>query len=406
MTEGNEIEAGAVSDYPFEVRSPLEPAEELEQLRSGCPVAHVRLPSGDQATLLTRYQDVRAMLADPRFNRYLTANDAARVSKTGGPFGRQGLSATDIRVGEGHLRWRRLVLRALTAARSDDMRPWIKGWANSLVDDLVAGPAPADLASVMAFPMTIGVICRLLGVPYEERETFTNLADTRLSHTNSPEVIEKAQQDFTDYFTALVADKRVNPGNDLISDLLHQDDEGEGRLTEAEIIQTGMEVFIAGYHTTAVMITKMTAILLSERSRWEALLADRSLIRTAVEEVLRYDLPRFGIPRYVSEEAEIDGSVLPAGETVICSLASAHRDGEAFEEPDEMDLRRAPNPHLAFGAGPYACVGQSLARVELHTVLDTLLDRIPTLDLAVHPTELKRRENRIIGGLQDLPVKW
>ncbi|MFJ4659036.1 cytochrome P450 [Nocardia sp. NPDC088792] len=407
-TETNTQDASETLDYPFEVATPLTPAAELAELRSGCPVAEVRLPSGDKATLLTRYDDVRAMLSDPRFNRFLTADNAARISKhkSGGSFGEQGLGATEIRFGEGHVRWRRLVLRALTAKRSNDMRPWIENLANKLADDMLALGKPADFATVFAFPLTIGVICNLLGVPYEEREIFSHFADVQLSQTNSQEVIDAARKSYIDYFTQYVDNKIVDPGDDLISDLLHQEDRGDGQLSRAEVIQTGMGVLIAGYHTTAVMITKMVAILLADRSRWETLLVDRSLIRTAVEEVLRFDLPRFGIPRYIGEDADVGNATFIDGQTVICSLASAHRDAEAFDSPDELDLHRAPNPHLAFGAGPYACVGQSLARVELQTVLGVLLDRLPTLDLAVPPEQLERREDRVIGGLRELPVKW
>src|SRR5699024_8171731 len=145
-----------------------------------------------------------------------------------------------------------------------------------------------------------------------------------------------------------------------------------------------------GHETTANMIGKMVAMLLADRSRWEALLADRGLVRTAVEEVLRFDANAgFGLPRFVPEEAEVNGHQLPAGTTLVCSMAAANRDDAAFAGADDMDLGRSPNPHLAFGTGAHSCLGQALARTELQAVLEVLLRRLPDLDLAVPAERLE-----------------
>lgn len=152
----------------------------------------------------------------------------------------------------------------------------------------------------------------------------------------------------------------------------------------------------------------MTAHLLSDRRRWERLLADRALIRTAVEEVLRFD-PNgggFGMLRYVHEDTELSGGVVPSGTTVVCSMAAANRDESAWEAADDMDLSRSPNPHLAFGAGPHSCLGQPLARTELQAVLAVLLRRLPTLALAVDAEELRRHEGLLTTPLRELPVTW
>jgi cytochrome P450 len=123
--------------------------------------------------------------------------------------------------------------------------------------------------------------------------------------------------------------------------------------------------------------------------------------------VLRFDAnPGFGMPRYLGEDVDIAGISLPAGTTVVCSMAAANRDETAFERADEMDLGRTPNPHLAFGAGAYSCLGQSLARTELQTVLEVLLRRLPSLRLAVAPDQLRRVEGLIVGRLQEVPVRW
>jgi cytochrome P450 len=135
--------------------------------------------------------------------------------------------------------------------------------------------------------------------------------------------------------------------------------------------------------------------------------ADRKLVRSAVEEVLRYDANLgFGMPRYISEDVEVGDTVVPRGTTVLCDMAAANRDEKAFGKAAEMDLTRSPNPHLAFGAGAHSCLGQPLARTELQAVLDVLLRKLPTLDLAAPADELRRVEGLVVGGLREVPVKW
>jgi cytochrome P450 len=151
----------------------------------------------------------------------------------------------------------------------------------------------------------------------------------------------------------------------------------------------------------------MMGMLLADRQRWEQLLADRSLVRSAVEEALRFDAnPGIGMPRYIGEDVEVGGTVLPRGTTVMCSMAAANRDETAFDGADRMDLTRSPNPHLSFGAGSHSCLGQALARTELQAVLEVLLRRLPSLELALPADELRRVEGLAVGGLRELPVKW
>jgi cytochrome P450 len=155
------------------------------------------------------------------------------------------------------------------------------------------------------------------------------------------------------------------------------------------------------------MIGKMVAMLLADRSRWESLLADRTQIRTTVEESLRMDANSgFGIPRFVTEDVELSGVTVKAGSTVVNSMAAANRDPDAFPNPEQFDLSRSGNSHLAFGAGAHSCLGQALARTELQVTLDVLLDKLPSLDLAVPVSALRRRTGLVVGGLTALPVTW
>ncbi|MEU7863038.1 cytochrome P450 [Nonomuraea sp. NPDC049141] len=395
-------------DYPFRNPTALEPPEEWANLREGCPVAPIRLASGDEALLLTRYDDVKQVLSDPRFTRHLDAANAARTTTnaSGGPFAqrRSGMAAS---VGEGHQRWRRLVGRAFTAKRVAAMAPRMAAMSEQLIDAMVAQGPPADLVSGLGFPLPVWVICDLLGVPNEDRFRFAYWSDTLMNLSKyEQKEIDAAQAEFNEYFAAHIAAKQAQPGDDLISDLLALVKEDD-LMTEAVVLGTGQSLLVAGHETTANMIGKMVAMLLADRRQWERLLADPSLVRSAVEETLRFDAnPGFGMPRYITEEIEVGGTTLPPGTTVVCSMASANRDGQAFEDAGDMDVSRSPNAHLSFGAGPYSCVGQALARTELQTVLSVLLRRLPSLELAVPARELARREGLLVGGLQQVPIRW
>ncbi|MEV5536794.1 cytochrome P450 [Saccharopolyspora shandongensis] len=402
-------EGEQVLDYPIPSAAALEPPAEWARLRQGCPVARVSLPSGDEASLLTRYDDVKRVLSDPRFTRQLSAEGAARISanESGGVFN-SSMADSLPQTGEEHQRWRRMVAKWFTARRMTALRPEIEAMADRLIDDMVTRGAPADLKADLGFPLPVWVICNMLGVPDSDRDKFAYWSDTLLNLTRyRQEEIDAAQTEFVAYMAAHVAAKRAEPGEDLLSELIAATDaEGRG-LTDGQLVGTGQGLLVAGHETTANMIGKMVAMLLADRTRWERLLADRSLVRTAVEEALRFDAnPGFGMPRYIGEDAEVADIQLSAGTTVVCSMAAANRDATAFDGADEMDLGRSPNPHLAFGAGAHSCLGQALARTELQAVLDVLLRRLPTLELAVAPEDLNRVEGLAVGGLRELPVRW
>lgn len=393
-----------VLEYPLRAHAPLEPPAEWAKLRQGCPVAHVRLPSGDQAVLLTRYADVRQVLADPRFTRQLGKDGAAKLSEDGGSVFETEEAAS---LTEGHERWRRLLHKSFTAKRVSAMQPRIEAMADQLIDDMVRQGAPADLVSGLAFPLPVWVICELLGIPDIDRDKLAFWSNAMLNMTQfTREQMQQAQAEFAEYMTAHIAAKRAAPGEDLLSELVAAVDEGHP-LTERELMMIGQGILVAGHETTSNTIAKMMAMLLSERSRWEQLVADPSLVRTAVEEALRFDANAgFGLPRFITEEIEVSGQKLPGGTTVVCNMAAANRDEQAYERADTMDLTRSPNPHLTFGVGPHSCVGQALARTELQTTLNVLLRRLPTLELAVPTEQLARREGLLIGGLERVPVRW
>ncbi|WP_304453093.1 cytochrome P450 [Nocardiopsis sp. YSL2] len=395
-----------VLDFPLRSEEALEPPAEWDNLRRTCPVATVRFPTGDEAKLVTRYADVKQILSDPRFTRRLDAEDAARLSTEGSVFNSE-MSSMVPDSGEGHLRWRRLVGKWFTAKRMSALRPSMEAIAEELIDAMVEGGRPADLKAGLGFPLPVYVICDILGVPAEDRDRFSHWSDALLNLTRySQRENAEAMGAFIQYMSAHIAAKRAQPGEDLLSELIKETGT-DGGLTDRELLGTGIGLLVAGHETTANMIGKMVSMLLADRTRWEALLADPSLVRTAVEESLRFDANAgVGLPRYLPEDGEASGEVLPGGTTVMCSMAAANRDETVFEGAGEMDLTRSPNPHLAFGAGAHSCLGQALARTELQVVLTVLLRRLPALELAVPPEELERVDGLVVGGLREVPVRW
>ncbi|WP_326609201.1 cytochrome P450 [Streptomyces scopuliridis] len=393
--------------YPLSAKGALEPPAEWAELRERCPVARVRLPSGDEASLLTRYDDVKMVLSDPRCTRRLDAEDAARISESesGGVFNAPMATAL---YSAGQQRWRMMLTKWFTAKRVNALKPGIVAMTDRLVDEMIESGHPADIKARVGFPLPVRVICDLLGVPDTDRDRFVRWSDVMLNLTRYGQTeIDAAEAEFGAYLTAHLDMKRADPGEDLLSSLLTATDADGAGLTDIQLVATGQALLVAGHETTANMIGKMLAMLLSERRRWERLVADPSLVRTAVEEALRFDAnPGFGMPRYVEQNIEVAETLLPRGTTVMCSMAAANRDENTFAGADEMTLDRSPNPHLAFGSGPHSCLGQSLARTELQTVLEVLLRRLPTLELAVPAEELRRVEGLVVGGLRELPVRW
>ncbi|MFE6742839.1 cytochrome P450 [Streptomyces tubercidicus] len=400
-----------ILQYPLAYETALEPAAEWAELRGTCPVATIAVPDGSQAKLLTRYDDVREMLADPRFTRQDIIGVIGNAQEGATTSAAADTSEPLVSVpkhGEDHLRWRRMVGKWFTAKRMAALRPQMTAIADQLLDEMTGRGSSGDLKAHFAFPLPVYVICDMLGVPAEDRDHFSYWSDNFLNLTRySAQERQTAVGELLAYMSGHIAAKRAEPTDDLLSTLI-EESSGEGEaLTDAELLGTGISVLVAGHETTANMIGKMVAMLLADRTRWERLLENPSLVRSTVEEALRFDANGgFGLRRLLTEDVEIGGEVLPNGTTVVCSMAAANRDETAFENAAEMDLARTPNPHLAFGAGPHSCLGQALARTELQVALEVLLRRLPSLELDVPATDLERLEGLLVGGLCEVPVRW
>ncbi|MEV4580746.1 cytochrome P450 [Nonomuraea jabiensis] len=405
--------ADAIPDFPFDRPTALEPPPQLAELRDKCPVSHVRLPSGDVATLVTRYDDARAVMADPRFSRNLAREGAARLSTTkdGGLFNRRSEGTMDIREGQGHMRWRRLLSRWFTARKMEVWRPRVQAMTDDLLDAMLAKGSPGNLSAGLGLPLPVRVICALVGAPSEDQDKFAHWSRTMLTLTrNTQEEVDQAYQEFTSYVSDLVDHNRENPGDDLLSELTQITDAEDGRLSQDELISTVRGLLLAGHETTSNMIAIMVAMLLAHRERYEAVIDDPDLIPGTVEEVLRLDSTLSvigGVPRFITEDVQLGEVTVPAGTTLIPNTTAANRDPAKFADPERFDPRRQnSNQHLTFGAGPHYCLGQPLARLELQVVLSTLTRRLPGLRLRDAPDDLRLRTGGLSGGLQDVWVTW
>ncbi|MFB9430346.1 cytochrome P450 [Streptoalloteichus tenebrarius] len=309
-----------------------------------------------------------------------------------------------------HTRLRRLVAAAFGRGHVERMRPWVE----RLADDLVAGLAgriadegSADLLEQVAAPLPVQVIAELLGVPDADRgllQPWSN-AIVKMYEYDLDEprraAAERAATEFVAYLRELVALRRRQPGEDLVSDLVAVTDADGGKLTEDELVATAVLLLMAGHEATVNVVGNGTLALMRHRDQWERLVADPGLLATATEELIRYDSPLQLFERTATADVEIAGFPVREGEKIAALLGAAARDPEVFEEPDRLDIGRTTNPHLGFGVGIHYCLGAPLARVEVQAALGALARRLPRLALAAEPV---RRSEFVIRGLHDLPV--
>jgi cytochrome P450 len=390
--------------FPFLAGPPLDLPPEFERLRAEEPVARVTMPSGDRAWLVTRYQDVRTVFADPRFSRAAASVPTApKLSPRIQPRADSILSKDP----PDHTRLRKLVARAFTARRIEQLRPRIQETTDRLLDGLEQAGPPADLVTCLALPLPVMVICELLGVPYGDRDRFRGWTDSLLNIELPPADAYAAREALGDYLAELITDRRAHPSEDLLGHLTAARDE-EGTLSEDELVSFGITLLIAGHETTANQIATFTLLLLRHPGQLRRLRETPDLVGPAVEELLRFTPLGVGsgLLRVATTDVELGGVRIRAGEAVIASITAANHDPAVFDDPDRLDIARADNPHLAFGPGIHHCLGAQLARAELQTAIGSLLRRFPGLVLDVGEDELHWRPRLGLRGPSALPVRW
>jgi cytochrome P450 len=382
-----------------------DPYPTYHRLRAEDPVHHSPLGFW----VLTRYDDVSAVLRDPRFVKEpLAALVAARF---GGQVPRGvGLSMLD-RDPPDHTRLRSLVSKAFTPRVVEGLRPRIQ----QIVDGLIARALPTgsmDLIEEFAYPIPVNVICEMMGVPVQDHERFKGWSLDIARGLDSiwlppdseiPRRSSAARHAISEYFRELIAERRRASRGDLLSALIAAEEAGD-KLSEDELLATCILILIAGHETTVNLIGNGVLALLRNPSELRRLRQTPALITSAIEELLRYDGPVQRTARVASEDVTLGDRTIAKGEMVMPFIGAADRDPAHFPEPDRLDLGRADNRHIAFGWGIHFCLGAPLARIEGQIAIDTLVRRLPNLALVTESPEY--RQSLTLRGLKELPVKF
>jgi len=380
------------------------------RLRAQAPVHPVKLPSGPMVWLVSRYEDVAPLLKDTRL-----AKDR-RNALGSRPFSRlpamfRFLQAIEHNMLDldppDHTRLRGLVHLAFTPRLVERMRARIESLSEELLSRALAAGS-MDLIAGYALPIPLTVISEMLGIPSADQHRFHKWSSAIVASTASPNLFRvlPAIWRFVRYIRQVIAAKRAQPKDDLISALVQAEEAGE-RLREEELVAMVFLLVVAGHETTVNLIGNGALALLQFPEQLARLRNDPALDATAVEELLRFHSPvEVSTERYAREEIQIAGVTIPQGALVYGVLSSANRDETQFEKADVLDLGRERNRHLAFGQGIHYCLGAPLARLEGQIALRRLLDRVPTLRLAVPESSLRWRKGLNLRGLEALPVTW
>jgi cytochrome P450 len=370
-----------------------DPYEAHARLRAELPAVPVAMPGGNRVWLVTRYDEVRAALADARLFK-----DHRKTPGGGsGPLGANMINTDP----PDHERLRRLVASAFTMRRVEQMRPRIQKITAALLDEM-AGCDEVDLVDAFAFPLPVTVICELLGVPTDDRDSFRAWTGAILSGSDTS---GSAASAMARYLTSLVASKREHPADDMVSALIAARD-NQNRLSEEELVSTLWLLLSAGHETTVNLIGSGTLALLTHPATLTRLREDPSLLPSAVEELLRFTSPvNHGTFRMSACPVQYGNVLVPEKRPVCPAISSANRDPSRFPSPDVLDIDRDTSGHLAFGHGIHYCLGAPLARMEAVIAFGELLSRFPALKLAIPAESIRWRENTLMHGPERLPVR-
>jgi cytochrome P450 len=389
---------------PMDPAFVADPYPTYHRLRTEDPVHHSPLGFW----VLTRYDDVVAALRDPRLAREALASFVA--ARFGASAPATGFSMLD-RDPPDHTRLRGLVSKAFTPRVVEGLRPRIQEIVDGLLDR-AAGRGSMDLIEEFAYPIPVAVICEMLGVPVEDHEQFKGWSldiarglDLILLGPDSDVGRRSvaARQALAEYFRGLIAQRRAAPRSDMLSDLIAAEEAGD-KLNEVELLATCILLLIAGHETTVNLIGNGTLALLRHRDQLQRLRREPALIGTAIEELLRFDGPVQRTARIPSEDVVFGGRTIAKGEMVMPFIGAADRDPAQFPDPDRLDIGRADNRHIAFGWGIHFCLGAPLARLEGQIAINTLVRRLPKLELATPEPEY--RQSLTLRGLKALPVAF
>ena len=376
-------------------------------LRTHAPVHH----SPFDFWVTTRYDDCQHVLRDSRvgkdFSKAFGALGLTEEQLAEQATFREDHSSMLFADPPDHTRLRGLVTRAFTPRTVEALRPHIVSLVDELVDGF--GGEEVDVISALAFPLPVTVIGEMLGVPEEDRAGFQPLVraiSAVLELSLTPEDLTaatEARATMEDYFYALVAERRADPRHDLLSQLIEAEDRGD-QLTEKELVSTAILLFAAGFETTTNFVGNALLALLRNPDQLDRLRRDRALMRTAVEELLRFDSPVQVNARAVYQDMDLSGHQVEAGTTVLLLMGAANRDPDRFSDPDALDVGRSEGPSLSFGSGIHHCLGAALAKLEGAVVLDRLIERFGSMELL--DDQPRYRDSLTLRGLAELPIRF
>jgi cytochrome P450 len=393
--------------FPIEraAECPFDPPPGYAALRDDDSVAKAACPSGIDAWVVTRYEDVRTLLRDPRLSsRQAPSAHAMPHADWDREVSKGNILQLD---GEDHARLRRALISEFTVRRIEQLRPYIRQIVDEHIDAMLASGTSADLYEQFALPIPSLVICELLGVPYEDRDKFHAWSAVLMLVDSEPAAAQAVSQELSGYLAGLIQAKMAQPADDLLSRLIARGQDDGTALPLEILVELAIILLIGGHETTANQIALSTAVLLRDPEQLAKLRANPDIAPSAVEEMLRYlSIVQFGLLRQATDDLEIGDHQISAGEWIVAATTAGNRDERFFPKPDEIDLERPTNRHLAFGFGIHQCLGQQLARVELQEVYTRLFARIPTLRLTAEPAELPYKHNALVYGVHSLPVAW
>lgn len=408
------ITAPPVTEHPTAPfpwpRPPIDPPAEYQWLRENAPISRVDLIGGEKAWLITRYDDVRSILSDPRVSADSRNPGYPRFGAPQEPENQRLFLRMD---GAEHEIFRNLLSKNFTLTAMKKIRPALQELVDTTIDEMLAQPeGRTDFVKSLALPIPSTVLSWILGVHAEDRAFFDKAADEALmaNDLTNPDAMGRAiaaMNDLRGYIRKIANERAAldDPGDDIIGQLVAA--ERAGTITMMDIENSGFLLIIAGHDTTTNMTALGMYTLLQHPEQWAQMQENPTLVRNAVEELLRYlTVVHLVILRSSAEDIEIGGVTIPAGEAIIPLNLSANRDDAHFPGAEALDIHRKARDHFAFGYGVHQCIGQALARLELQIIFETLARRVPTLKLAVEPEELQFKMWSGINGVFSLPVTW
>ncbi|MGF6288803.1 cytochrome P450 [Paraburkholderia youngii] len=395
--------------WPRDGAAPLVPPRQYALLREHSPVVQVSLWDGSLAWLVTDMKHFREVMTSPHFSASPLTPGFPFVSPSRAAQSKSYQTFITMDPPE-HGQYRRTLTKEFMAKRMQELRPLVQSSLNQLLDDMERHGAPADFIEAVALPLPSLVISIMLGVPYEDHDKLQKWSGDRMDMSIAPEALTQSAMHMTQYIDALLLQKERDPGDG--SDLLSRmaiEWINRGKVSHAEAVQMATLLYLAGHETTANQIGLGLLSLFQHPEQRAALVADASLVKGAVEEMLRFhSITHMNSNRVATEDVMIGGKLIRKGEGVLALLHGANHDPLAFPEPERFDIRRdtKDQSHVAFSFGIHQCLGQPLARLELQVVFETIFKRFPHLELAVPEDALRYKDRSFVYGLKALPVRW